>query len=69
MEATKKTGWGGARATSGPKPKPAEERRRNQIVFRLTDDELSQLEDAAGDERTTVFARKVLLRYLARRRK
>lgn len=38
-------------------------------MINLTDAEFAQLQDAAGDEPVTGLARKVLLRYLARRRK
>jgi hypothetical protein len=53
----------------GPKPKRAEEKRRNRIMLNLTDAELAHLERAAKSERPSEFARSIVLRYLARRKK
>ncbi len=69
MPAKRKNGWGGARPGSGPKPKPAAEHRRNRLALNFTDAELEQLGKAAGKQSLTGFARDVVLRHLARRRK
>jgi len=53
----------------GPKPKPVEEHRRNRVMLNLTDAERSELEEAADGRPVSDFARDVLLRYLARRRR
>ena len=65
----KRNGRGGARPGSGPKPKPAEEKRRNRIVVNLTDAELDELMNALGHEQVSTFVRRVLFRSLARRKK
>lgn len=54
---------------AGRKPLPREERRRNRVVLNLTDAELSALEAAAGDVPAALFAREVVAKYLARRRR
>ena len=65
----KKNGRGGARMGSGPKPKPLAQRRRNRVVLNLTDQELRQLKAAVGSEQVGSFIRRIIFRYLARRRK
>jgi len=62
--------WGGARPGSGRKPRPPEEHRRNRLALtlNLTDAELDALTKAAKGGALAAFARKVLQRYLARRR-
>lgn len=62
-------GRGGVRPGAGRKPKPIHTKQRNRLVVLLTDEELRQLEGAAADEPLGTFARAVLLRSLARRRK
>jgi hypothetical protein len=57
------------RLAPGPKPIPVEEHRRNRVMINLTDAELTALREAAGTEKHTSFARRILLQYLARRRK
>jgi hypothetical protein len=64
-----KGGWGGARPGSGRKPKPARERQRHPVTAKLTDDELRELREAAGDEPLGRILRRIVLRFLARRRK
>lgn len=68
MLATKK-GRGGMRPGAGRKPKLMGARQRNRVVLLLTDDELRQLGRAAEVEPLGSFARRIVLRYLARRRK
>ena len=65
----RRQGRGGVRPGSGRKPLPPEEKQRNRIMLNLTDAEYAQLLEAAGEEPASSFARRVLLRYLARRRK
>ena len=60
---------GSRRLLPGPKPKPESETRRNRLMLNLTDTEMKQLRVAAGDEPPVAFARRIILRYLARRRK
>ncbi len=69
MAPVKKRGRGGLRLGSGRKPIRPEERRRNRVVLNLTDQELAQLEKAAKAERASDFARRIIFRSLARRRK
>jgi len=38
-------------------------------MFSLADDELDALEEARGDEPLSVFLRRLVLRFLARRKK
>ena len=52
----------------GPKPKRAEEKRRNRIMLNLTDAELARLERAAKGKPISSLAREVVIRYLARRK-
>ena len=58
---------GGARPNTGPKPKAAEERRRNRIMLNLNDTEYDLLCKAAGDEPLSNYARRILVRHLSRR--
>lgn len=51
----------------GRKPKPPGERLRNRIMLNLNDEELRRLVEAAGDQAPSDYARRVLLRHLARR--
>jgi len=57
------------RPGAGRKPKPPSEKQRNRVVVMLTDAELRALEDAAEDGALGTYARRVLIRHLARRRK
>jgi hypothetical protein len=50
----------------GPKPKRAEEKRRNRVMLNLTDAELARLERAAKGKPISSLAREVVIRYLAR---
>ena len=52
----------------GRPPTPLKERRRNRVMLNLTDEEYRQLERAAGGEAASAFARRIVLRYLTRRR-
>ena len=65
----KRSGRGGARAGSGPKPRPVEEHRRNRIMLNFTDAELRALAEAAGPRPITGYARALVVRAVARRRK
>ena len=69
MPPRRKKGRGGVRAGSGRKAKAAGEKQRNRVVLLLTDQELRELNQAAGTEPLGTHARRVLLRSLARRRK
>ena len=60
---------GGARKGAGRKPKAQEERRGKSVGIRFTILELLQVEDAAAGKPISTFLRKIVLRYLARRRK
>ena len=53
----------------GRPPKQPEERQRHTLAVRLTDHEYEELEEAAEGSPLGAFIRKVLRRYLARRRK
>jgi hypothetical protein len=68
MTRRKHKGRGGARPGSGRPPKPAAEKQRNAVMIRLTDAEREALEGAAGGEPLGVFLRRLVNRYLARRR-
>ena len=59
---------GGRRPGAGRKPLAREVRRGRRVLVRLTEDELAALERSAGNEGLSTFIRRVLLRYLARRR-
>ena len=67
--AAKKGGRGGARPGSGPKPMPRAETRRNRVVMLFTDAEFAALERASKGKMPNAFARQIVLRYLARRRR
>lgn len=67
--AAKMGGRGGARPGSGPKPMPREKTRRNRVVMLFTDAEFAALENASKGQMPNAFAREIILRYLARRRK
>jgi hypothetical protein len=61
-------GRGGARAGSGPKPKPIAKHRRNRVMLNFTDDERNALAKAAKGKPISAFAREIVIRYLARRK-
>lgn len=64
MTARKKTGRGGARPGSGPKPRPASEVRSKAVMLMLTPREHAALQKAAGDEAMATYAHRVLARHL-----
>ena len=45
------------------------ERRRNRIMLSFTDEEYAKLERAAGEVPVATYARSIVLRSLARRRR
>ena len=54
----------------GRPPLPVDELRNRQVMFRLTEDEFQELENAAqDDEPLGGLVRRIVLRYLARRRR
>ena len=53
---------------SGRKPKPRNEKQRNRVMASFTDAEYDAMLDAAGDEPAASFIRRLVLRYLARRK-
>jgi len=52
----------------GPKKKAASEKQRQRIMLTLTDRERRELEQAAEGEALGTFVRRIVLRYLARRK-
>lgn len=64
-----KKGRGGMRPGAGRKPLPPEQRLRNRVMFAVTDEELRELEETSGEEPLSAFLRRIVRRYLARRRK
>jgi hypothetical protein len=69
MAAKAGNGRGGARVGSGPKPKPIAALRRNRLMLNFTDQEMVDLRRAAKKHRPAEFARGIVLRHLARRKK
>ena len=69
MTADRRNGRGGARVGSGPKPKPMSKLMRNRVTLGFTDQEWVVLRKAAGNQRPAEFARGIILRHLARRKK
>jgi len=69
MAAQRKGKVGGMRPGAGRKPKPREERQSHHLMVTLTEAEHAVLSDAARGAPLGTFARAVLLRSLARRRK
>ena len=59
---------GGRRPGSGRPPKPPEERQRNSVTAKLTDSELEDLSELAEGEPLGTLLRRLVLRYLVRRR-
>lgn len=56
------------RPGAGRKPLPLEVKQRNRVLLNLTDGEYKQLLEAAGNEPASAYARRVLVRHLARRK-
>ena len=54
---------------SGRKPKPKDEKQSRVLSVYLTEAEHRELGTAAGGEPLAGFVRRIVLRYLARRRK
>ena len=69
MAAKTQGGRGGRRPGAGRKPISVTERQRNRIMLGFTDSEYEQLEKAAEDEPVASYARSIVVRFLARRRK
>jgi hypothetical protein len=69
MTTQRKNGRGGRRVGAGRKPIAPEERRRNRVVIHLTDAELDRLHRSVKSESVSEFVRRIVFRYLARRRK
>ena len=67
--AARKNGRGGYRVGAGRKPKPADQKQSRMVQVNLTPGEFADLERAAKGELLGTYARRVLLRHLARRRK
>ena len=61
--------WGGPREGSGRKRKKVAEKQSRKAMSTFTPAEYRELKVAAGDEPVGTFIRKLVLRYLARRRK
>lgn len=61
--------WGGPRPGSGRKPLPSSEKLDQRVTVNLTSREHAELLEAAGEESPSSFLRRLLNRYLARRRK
>jgi hypothetical protein len=53
----------------GRPPKRPEERQRHTLAVRLTDAEYEEIEEAAEGKPLGAFIRRIVVRYLARRRK
>ena len=62
-------GWGGARKGAGRKAMAASEKKSEVVSFKLTPDELADLEEAAGNTRISAYLRALVLRHLARIRR
>lgn len=69
MPERKGKGRGGPRVGAGRKPKPAHEKKRHAVTVNLTEAEHSELRSAAAREPLGAYARRLILRHLARRRK
>jgi hypothetical protein len=69
MAAQRKAKVGGVRPGSGRKPKPRETKQGRDVSMALTEAEYAALRQAAGDEPLGTFARRIVLRSLARRGK
>jgi len=57
------------RPGAGRKPRPPEEKQRNRVLLNLTDSEYAELMKVAGNEPISTCARRIVVRYLARRKK
>jgi hypothetical protein len=60
---------GSERPLIGRPPGRPEDRRRNRVMLNFTDAEHDQLEKSADGGPVSDFAREIVLRYLARRKK
>ena len=69
MAAKRKGKVGGMRPGAGRKPKPRDEKQGRLVKLALTEAEYAALRAAAGEEPLATFARRIVLRSLARRRK
>jgi len=69
MPTKKRNGRGGVRIGAGRKPKPVSQKQSEVISVKLTPDERTELEGAAGDTTLSAYVRRLILRHLARRRK
>ncbi|MCL4684697.1 hypothetical protein KJ059_08080 [Myxococcota bacterium] len=69
MAARKRSGWGGPRPGSGPKPLPEGERRRHAALVRMNDAERAALLRAAGGKPLATWLRDLGLRAARRRTK
>lgn len=65
----RKGGRGGVRQGSGRPPKPVEEKQARRVMVNLTEAEHAELLDAADGQPVGGFVRRIVLRYLARRRR
>ncbi len=66
--AEKKGRGGGPRPGAGRPALPPTVRLRNRVMFTLADHEMAALERAAESEKLSAFVRRIVIRYLARRR-
>ena len=64
----RKRSRGGIRPGSGRPPKPIEARQRNSVTAKLTDHELEALTELAEGEPLGTLLRRLVHRYLVRRR-
>lgn len=67
MAARKRGKVGGMRPGAGRKPKPREEKQGRDVSMALTEAEYEALRRAADGEPLGTFARRIVLRSLARR--
>ena len=67
MAAKKRSGWGGPRPGSGPKPRPPGETRRNAALVKLTDAEHAALLAAADGKPLATWLRDLGLRAARRK--
>ena len=69
MAGRKRHGRGGARVGAGRKPKPPGQKQDQAVTVKFTEGERAELEEAADREPLAGFIRRLVLRYLARRRR
>ena len=65
---TTKKGWGGVRKGAGRPFTDTEKARSEKVAFMLTQAELANLKAAAGDVPLSPFVRKIVVRFLERRK-